>query len=439
MLEVIHPNAGGIDIGAQELFVAVPAGRAEQEVRRFGTYTADVHELAKWLVTCGVDTVAMESTGVYWIPVYVILGEYGIDVQLVNAKHVKNVPGRKSDVKDCIWLRDLHSIGLLRGSFIPSDEIVALRSYLRHREALIEQRSVHVNHMHKALVQMNVRLDEVLTDIAGVTGMAIMRSIAAGERDPQALLKHRNKQCKATPERFVKALTAHYRPEHLFTLKQSLTLYDVYSEQLQQCDKQIEAHVQTVRNDDVPPPDTPLGTSRKSNTHSKNAPGYDVRGELYRLTGGVDLTDIDGLHASTAQVIVSEIGLDMSKWKTARHFASWLGLAPKNDITGGKVKRSRTLPGNRRASQAFRMAAQSLLKSDSALGAFARHMRARKGAVQAIVAVAHKLARICYTMLRDKTPYKTASAADYDQANRDRERKSLERRAARLGLALVHV
>jgi transposase len=437
MMQVIHPNAGGIDIGASDLYVAVPEGRAEKTIRRFGTYTDDLHSLGQWLVECGVDTVAMESTGVYWVSVYLILEAYGIKVQLVNAKHVKNVPGRKSDVKDCVWLRDLHSLGLLRGSFIPEEEIVALRSYQRHREALIEQRSVHVNHMHKALVQMNVRLDEVLSDLTGVTGLAIIRAIAAGERDTNKLLKYRNKQCRSTPEQFVKALTANYRDEHVFTLNQSLALYDMYSEQVAKCDKQIEAHMQQMKPKDPTPPETPLGPSRKTNTHSKNEPTFDARAQLYRLTGGVDLTEIDGLHVSTVQTIISEIGVDMSRWPTAAHFASWLGLSPKNDITGGKVKKSRTLPGNSRASQAFRMGAQSLMRSNSALGAYARRMKARKDAPKAIVATAHKLARIVYNMLKNKTSFQAASAADYDKANLERERKAIERRAMRLGLKVV--
>jgi transposase len=438
-ISIVHPNAGGIDIGAESLYVAVPDGRDERGVKTFGTYTDDLHEVAKWLLKCGVDTVAMESTGVYWIPLYQVLKSYEIDVQLVNARHVKNVPGRKTDVKDCEWLRDLHTVGLLRGSFIPEEGMIQLRAYMRHRESLIEHRSVHINHMNKSMVQMNVRLDEVVSDITGVSGMGIMRGIAEGETDPHKLLKYRNRQCKATPEQFVKALTANYRQEHIFTLKQSLALYDAYSEQISRCDKQIEAHLEAVmqKRDEGDPPLPPIGPSSKKNTHSKNAPAYDARAMLFQLTGGVDLTEVDGLHASTVQTIISEVGVDMSKWPSEKHFSSWLGLAPKNDITGGKVRRSRTLPGNRRASQGLRLGAQSILKSNSALGAFGRKVKARKGPEKAIVAVAHKLACIIYHMLKNKQPYRKMSVAEYDKAHLDRERRSVERRAAALGMTVV--
>lgn len=442
MMKIVNPNAGGIDIGAEELYVAVPAGRDEQEIRRFETYTEDLHTLAKWLVKCGVDTVAMESTGVYWIPVYAVLKEYGIDVQLVNARHVKNVPGRKSDVKDCAWLRDLHSVGLLRGSFLPEETTAIMRSYVRQREALIEHRGSHVNRMQKALVQMNVRLDEVLSDVVGMTGLVIMRAIANGEQRPEELLKHRNRRCKAGPEQFVKALTAHYRAEHVFTLKQSLTLYDVYTEQIALCDAQVSAHLETIKRSDDDQGNQALpesSKSNKSNTHSKNAPPQAMRAQLFKITGGVDLTEVNGIHLSTAQTVISEIGTDMSKWPTAKHFASWLGLAPKNDITGGKIKKSRTLPGNKRAAQALRMAAQSLLKANNALGAYGRRIRAKSGAAQACVALAHKLARIIYILLRDKKPFQPTSVEDYDNANREREKKAIERRAAKLGCKLVPV
>ena len=436
MVKIVNPDAAGIDIGSEELYVCIPRDRDEQPLRKWGTYTADVHELAKWLVKHGIKTVAMESTGVYWIPVYVILSGYGIEVCLVNARHLKNVPGRKSDVRDCEWLMDLHMLGLLRASFIPEEGIAKLRSYLRHREAMIEQRAVHIQHMQKAMTQMNVRLTEVITDVTGVTGMGIMRAIAAGQTKAEELLTYRHVRCKATPEAFVKALTASYQEEHVFTLQQSLALYDAYTQQIETCDKQIEAHLAKQKPHHPDGEDTPLESSRKSNTHSKNEPTYDVRTALYRLTG-VDLTDIDAIHASTAQTIISEIGTDMSKWPSSGHFASWLGLAPKNDITGGKVRKSRTVPGNRRASQAFKMGAQALLKSNSALGAQARALRARLGPGQAVAAMAHKLARIVYTMLKNKTPFTVASAEDYDKSQGERLRKSLERRASKLGFKLV--
>jgi len=436
MLKVIHPNAGGLDVGAEEVYACVPEDRDAQPIRRFGTTTPDLHELAKWLVGCKVDTVALESTGVYWIPIYLILSDYAIEVQVVNAQHVKAVPGRKSDVKDSQWLQELHSVGLLRGSFRPPDDIVILRSYLRHRDSLIEHRAVHIQHMQKALVQMNVQLTQVLTDVTGVTGMAIMRAIARGEQDVDTLLGFRNARCGHSPDDFVKALTANYRVEHVFALKQSLVLYDAYTDQIGLCDAEIARHFAVIKpshdQDDLPP----LDDSRKRNTHSKNAPHYDARGQMYRITG-VDLTEIDGLHDSTAQTILSEIGTDMSKWKSAKQFAAWLGLAPRNDITGGKVKRSRTLHGNRRANQAFRMAAQAVGKTRTALGAFYRRRRAIAGPQQAVVATAHKIARIVYHLLKHRQPFHPVSAADYDLLQLDRERKSIQRRASKLGLKLV--
>jgi transposase len=437
MISIVNPDAGGIDIGSEELFVCIPRDRDEEPVRCFGTYTEDLHALAKWLVARDIKTVAIESTGVYWIPVYDVLTEYGIKVCLVNARHIKNVPGRKSDVRDCEWLMDLHILGLLRASFIPSEGIVKMRSYWRYRESLIELRATHIQHMQKALTQMNVRLTEVITDVTGVTGMNIMRAIANGQTQPEELLKHRNKRCKATPEQFVKALTGNYREEHIFTLKQSLALYDAYTEQITVCEKQLETHVNTLepeQGDDGRPMNE--GPSRKTNTHSKNEPDFDVRGSMMRLTG-VDLTAVDGLHASTVQTIISEIGTDMSRWPSYRKFTSWLGVSPKNDITGGKIRRSRTIPGNRRASQAFKLGAQALLKSNSALGAQARHLRARLGPSQAVTAMAHKLARIVYSMLKNQTSFEAASAQDYDLRQRERLEKSLSKRAASLGLKLV--
>ena len=437
-MEIIHPNAAGIDIGADSLFVAVPERVKTDVIKRFGTYSDDLREVGQWLKKCGVDTVAIESTGVYWVGVYGELKAQGIEVCLVNAYHAKNVPGRKSDVQDCAWLRDLHSIGLLRASFIPDEQTRIMREYLRQRQMLLEMRATHVNRMQKAMVQMNVRLDEVLTDVTGKTGMDIMRAIAQGVRDPQVLLSYRNRQCKASPEQFVKALTAQYRKEQVFALTQALEAFDVYTRQIQACDEQVKALFDAYAKDTNEPPLPPLDVSSKFNTHSKNKPGYDVRSALYKRAG-VDLTEVDGLHETTAQIIISEIGVDMTAWPSAGHFCAWLGLCPKNAITGGRVIKSKQHPGNRRVGQALRMAGQSLLKSKCGLGAFARQKRAQKGSAFAITAVAHKLARIIYTMLKTKQPYRNMSAAEYDTARGERERKSLDRRAAKLGLKLTPV
>ena len=297
-LKVIHPNAAGLDIGSEEIWAAVAPDRTAEPVRKFGTFTPDLHALADWLTACGVDTVAMESTGVFWIPVYEILEARGFQVYVVNARHVKNVPGRKSDIQDCQWLQGLHSVGLLRGSFRPEGEIVALRAYLRHRATLIEHRAAHIQHMQKALQQMNVQLTQAVSDITGVTGLAIIRAIVAGERDPQQLAALRHPGCKKSVQEIAKALTGNYRAEHLFALQQALALYDFYTAQVAACDAEIERQFANLKpvSDDLPP----LPPSTKRDSHSKNAPRYDARSYLYRLTG-VDLVAITGLNESTVQ------------------------------------------------------------------------------------------------------------------------------------------
>lgn len=434
-LKVIHPNAAGLDIGSAEIWVAVPPGRTAEPVRKFGTYTPDLQALADWLATCGVDTVAMESTGVYWIPVYEILEGRGFAVAVVNARHVKNVPGRKSDIQDCQWLQGLHSVGLLRGSFRPEEEIAALRAYLRHRATLIEYRAGHIQHMQKALAQMNVQLTQAVKDITGVTGLAIIRAIVAGERDPQRLAALRQRGVKKTEAEIAKALTGNYRAEHLFALKQALALYDFYTEQMTACDAEIERQFSNLKpiGDDLPP----LPPTQKPDSHSKNAPSYDARSSLYRVTG-VDLVAIAGLNASTVQTIISEVGTDLSAFPTEKHFCSWLGLAPHNDISGGRRLRSRTLPTANRAGQAFRLAAQSVAKSpDSAFGAFYRRLKARRGPKQAIVATAHKIARAFYHILKHRTPFHDLGGEEYERRARQREIQNLQKRAAKLGLAIV--
>jgi transposase len=434
-LKVIHPNAAGLDIGSEEIWAAVAPDRTAEPVRKFGTFTPDLYALADWLAACGVDTVVMESTGVFWIPVYEILEARGFQVHVVNARHVKNVPGRKSDIQDCQWLQGLHSVGLLRGSFRPEGEIVALRAYLRHRATLIEYRAAHIQHMQKALQQMNVQLTQAVSDITGVTGLAIIRALVAGQRDPQQLAALRDPRCKKSAQEIAKALTGNYRAEHLFALQQALALYDFYTAQLAACDAEIERQFANLKpvSDDLPP----LPPSTKRDTHSKNAPRYDARSYLYRLTG-VDLVAITGLNESTVQEIISEVGTDLSAFPNDKHFCSWLTLAPHNDISGGKRLRSRTLPGHNRAGQAFRMAAQSVAKSpNSAFGAFYRRMKARLGAKQAIVATAHKIARAFYHILKHRTPFHDLGGEEYERRAREREIKNLQKRAAKLGLAIV--
>lgn len=441
-LTMINPNAAGIDIGQASSWVSVPANRDPQPLRPFDMNTPDLIALADWLKACGVTTVAMESTGVYWIPLYEILEARGFKVYLVNARHAKNLPGRKKDETDAQWLRRLHTFGLLNNSFRPDGEMCAIRAYLRHRAELIEHRAAHTlrEHMQKAMQQMNVRLSPTVTDITGVTGMAIIRAILAGERDPLKLAELRNPCCAQPESEFIKALTGNYRDEHVFALKQAVALYDCYTEQIRECDQELErkfSALKPVHHDDALPP---LDTTDKRDTHSKNAPAYDGRRLLYQLLG-IDLVAVHGLNEATAQTILSEIGTDMRRWSDDKHFCSWLSLAPHNDISGGKVLRSRILKTHNRAGQAFRMAAQAVARTETAYGAYFRRMRAMHGPKKAIVATAHKIARAVYFMLRDHKPFDGASAETYLKREREREIARLEKRATKLGytLALVPV
>jgi transposase len=435
VLPCINPHAAGLDIGREEMWACVPEDRDAQPVRPFGTFTPDLYVLADWLATCRIETVAMESTGVYWIPIYEMLEARGFRVYLVHAHHVKHVPGRKSDVKDCQWIQHLHTCGLLSASFRPEAEMCALRAYLRHRATLLEYRAAHIQHMQKALQQMNVQLTQVLSDITGATGLAIIRAIVDGERDPVQLARFRDPRCVSSTEEIAKALTGHYRPEHVFALKQALALYDTYTEQMRECDSQIAQHFQAIRPA-WPAVLPPVDRADKRLSHCKNAPIYDARNMLYQLIG-VDLVAIPGLNASTVQTILSEIGLDLRKWPNAKAFCSWLGLAPHHEISGGKILRRSTLKTRNRAGQAFRLAAQAVSRSHNSLGGFYRRMRARLGPQSAIVATAHKIARTAYHLLTHRTPYRDLSAQDYERRARERDLANLRQRAAKLGLTLV--
>jgi transposase len=437
-LPQINANAAGLDISATEIVACVPSERAEQPIQVFSTYTPDLRRLVAWLEGCGIQTVAMEATGVYWIPVYELLEERGVEVVLVNARHLKNVPGRKSDICDSQWIQTLHSYGLVRGSFVPEGTWRTLRAYWRQRQTLIEHRAPHLHHMQKALQQMNVHLSEVLSDIGGVTGMQIMRAIVAGERDPGRLARFRDKRCAHSVETIEQALSGTYREEHVFALKQALVLYDAYTVQIGECDAALERQYAQM----TPPPDVdggalpPVGPPAKRGSHCKNGPGCDVRGQVYRLTG-VDLVAVTGLQENTVQTIIAEIGTDMSRWRSVKHFCSWLGLAPHNDISGGKVLRSATLKGRNRAGQALRLAAQSVTRSNSAFGAFYRRLAARLGVQQAIVATAHKIARTVYTLLKKRVPFQEVGAGEYERRHRERVIAGMRRRARSLGFTLV--
>jgi transposase len=431
-LQHLNLNAAGIDIGATAHFVAVPPDRDPQPVRQFATFTADLQRLADWLVACGVDTVVMESTGVYWIPLFEILDARGLRVLLVNARHVKNVSGRKSDVLDCQWLQQLHTYGLLQGAFRPADEIVVLRSYLRQRTMLVQGAATHIQHMQKALQQMNLVLHQVVADITGVTGMTIIRAILAGERDPQVLAQHRDYRCKRSVAEIAQSLEGNYRAEHLFALQQAVTLYESYQAQIVACDQQIEQYLAscTAATLEAPPPPT------KARQRTGNPFHFDAQAQLFRMTG-VDLTRIDGIDAVTALTVVGEIGTDMTRWKTVKHFTSWLGLCPGTKVSGGKVQSSKTKPTANRAATALRLAATTLFRSHSALGAYLRRMTAKLGKPAAITATAHKLARLIYSMLRHGTEYVDAGQDYYEREYQDRVVRNLTRRAKELGFVLV--
>lgn len=434
VVQVIQANAAGIDVGASEIYIAVPDDRDAKPIRCFETFTVGLHHAAKWMKKCGIDSVAMESTGVYWIPIFQMLESYGFEVVLVNARHVKNVPGRKTDVQDCQWLQYLHSVGLLRGSYRPAQEVCAVRSLLRHRDRLVKMSASHVQHMQKALTQMNLHIHHVISDITGVTGLAIIDAILAGERRPKKLAALKDRRIKADKSTIAKALEGDYRPEHLFTLKQALQAYRHYREMITECDREIEAHLEgfesRINVDQFPPP---TSGQRKA---QRNAPDFDLRTHLYRIIG-TDLCQIDGIHAMTAHVFFSEVGPDIARFPTVKHFCSWLGLCPQNKISGGKVLSSRTRPGASRVAQALRMASQALHNSQSSLGEYLRRMKARHGAPKAITATAHKLARIIYHLVKTGKQFDETVFADQEKLHRKRLEKRIRNQAKSLGFQLV--
>ncbi len=428
-LEVTNPNAAGVDIGCASHYVSVPAERDDEPVREFKSFTVDIHKMADWLTACGVDTVAMESTGVYWIPVYEILERRGFKVLLVNARHVKNVAGRKSDVLDCQWLQQLHSYGLLRGAFRPADQVCVLRSLSRQRAMLLRLQARHIQHMQKALVQMNIQLANVISDVVGETGQKILRAIVAGERNEHVLAGMRNVRIKASEEEIVQSLRGNWRDEHVFALKQALELFDFYAKQVADCDALMEQQMIELHQHDRLP-----GKARK--TSHRNKPKFDLRTRLYQMCG-VDLTRIDGIDVCTAMTVLSEVGVDMSKFPTAKHFAAWLGLCPGTKISGGKVLGSKTQKCANKTAQALRQAASCLKNSQSALGAYYRRMCAKMDKPKAITAAAHKLARLIYSMITKGEEYVDQGQAYYEERYRQRVEYHLRKRAESLGLRLV--
>lgn len=435
-LKMVNPNAAAIDIGSTMHMAAVNPSSCDMPARAFGTFTQDLRDLADWFQSCGVTSVAMESTGVYWIPAFEILEARGFEVILVNARYAKNVPGRKTDVSDAGWLRQLHSYGLLRGSFRPDAEIATLRAYMRQRERLTEYAAAHIQHMQKALMEMNLQLHHVVSDITGATSMKIIRAIVAGERDPDVLTNYRDVRCKSSPETIRAALVGNDRAEHVFALAQSLDLYDFYRAKIQECDHRLEEAVATLTvkaGEDLPP----LPKARIKG-RQVNAPAFDIRAGLYGVLG-TDLTQIHGLGPSLALKLVAECGTDLRAWKTAKHFTSWLCLAPGNKISGGKLLSSQTRRSSSRAAALLRLAATTIGRSDTALGGFYRRLSARIGKQKAVTATARKIAVLFYNAVRHGMTYQDQGAAAYDERHRQRVLANLQRRAKTLGYALAPV
>ena len=435
-LKMVNPAAAAIDIGSTMHMAAVNPDACDMPVRAFGTFTQDLHDLADWFEACGVTSVAMESTGVYWIPAFEVLEARGFDVILVNARYAKNVPGRKTDVSDAGWLRQLHSYGLLRGSFRPASEIATLRAYLRQRERLVEYAAAHIQHMQKALMEMNLQLHHVVSDITGATGMRIIRAIVAGERNPEVLAAFRDIRCHSSIEVIKAALVGNDRAEHIFALTQSLDLYDFYQTKIEDCDRKLEAAVAalTLRSDG----DVPALPKARTKRKQVNAPSFDVRAALYGVLG-TDLTQIHGLGPALALKLVAECGTDLRAWKSAKHFTSWLCLAPGNKISGGKLLSSRTRRSSSRAAALLRLAATTIGRSDTALGAFYRRLSSRIGKQKAVTATARKIAVLFYNALRFGMAYHDPGAAAYEARHRTRVLANLQRRAKTLGFELAPI
>jgi transposase len=447
LLQTLNPTAAGIDVGANHIYVCFPPGAnlpppaggnpdgLPGNVRVFRTFTADLQAMALLLRQAGVTTVAMESTGVYWIPAYDLLEADGFAVLLADARQTADTPGRpKTDVKDCMWIQRLHSLGLLRAAFRPAEPVRVWRSYQRHRHTLVADAGRYIQRMQKALEQMNVKLAEVVSDVTGVTGMAIIRAIVGGQRDPAVLAGLRQAGCKNDQATIALALQGTWRDEHLFELKQCLDVYDYYQARIADCDKAIDDHLKGMALPDKP---GPLGAGKSAPRRRRgNEPHFDARQRLYEMAG-VDLTQIDGIEANTALVLLSEVGTDMSRWANEKKFGSWLGLAPCPKKSGGKVLSSQTRRGASRAATALRLAARGLLRSQSALGAFLRRIAARRGLPKAITATAYKLARIVYGMLKHGTPYAKQGMQEYEAAHQERQVRLLRKKARELGYELT--
>jgi transposase len=433
-MEVLRPHAAGIDVGNAEHYVAVPPGRAHPSVQTFGSFTADLHRMAQWLQACHIETVVMQATGVYWMALHQVLESYGLQVYVVNAQYTKTLPGRKTDVLECQWLQKLHTFGLLNNSYLPPEEIRVLRTYLRQRENLVAAAGTCIQQMQKVLTEMNVQLANVLSDLSGRSGMEILKAILSGERNPQRLAALADPRVKASRKEIAQSLEGHWRDDLLFVLRQVHDLYFFHLESIADCDRHIEAHLKTLESKvagaEQPLPPTPPPPRRK------HIPQTNLREELYRIAG-VDLTRIDGIQVQTVQVVLSEVGVDMTPWPDEHHFASWLGLCPNNRITGGKVIRRGTKKVLNRAAKALRLAAQSLHHSQSYLGAKYRRFRSRMDGPVAITSMAHMLARLIYRLLRYGTEYYDKGAEHYERQYRENQIKWLNKQAAQLHMQLI--
>jgi transposase len=429
---VLYPNAAGIDISSKEHYVSVNPAMTEDHIKSFGSFTEDLYAIADWLKSCHVDTVAMEATGIYWVSLFLVLEERGFDIILVNAKHVKNVRGKKTDIKDAEWIRQLHSCGLLSASFQPDRFTRTLRTYMRHRKNLIEMGATHIRMMQKAMEQMNIKLQHVIADITGKSGQAIITSILAGERDPDRLVELLDGRIKASREDVKRSLAGVWKEEHLFELKQSFELYHLYRSKIADCDKEIKELL------------SDKGDGGKGNTNpadrgyvrtNKNNLGFDGKEVLRKITG-IDLTEIFGISDSTAIEVLSETGLDMNKWPTVKHFTSWLNLAPNNKISGGKLLSSKIPKKKNRAGQVFKMAAFAVQRSKNWLAVFYHRIKSKAGAQKAITATARKIAVIFYKMLKDKVPFNPVSLDKYTEGFKERQLRKLQKQAKNLGLQL---
>lgn len=428
---IIYPNAAGIDISSKEHYVAVNPDSCDTPIKAFGSFTEDLHSIASFLKECNVDTVAMEATGIYWVSLFLVLEDAGFDVVLVTAKHVKNVRGKKTDVSDSDWIRQLHSCGLLSASFQPDRFTRKLRAYMRHRKNLIEMSATHIRMMHKALEQMNIKLQHVIADITGKSGQEIINAIIRGERNPTELYTYCDKRIKAEKkESIIKSLNGVWKEEHIFELEQSYSLYNFYHEKIKECDLQIEKHLREKSGVDT---FEEVKTKAKSNKNNLN---FNAKEILQELTG-TDLSEIFGITESNAIEIISEVGLNMNKWPTVKHFTSWLNLAPNNKISGGKILSSRIPKKKNHAGQIFKMAAFAVQRSKNWLAMFYHRIKAKRGTPKAIVATARKIAAIFYKLVKERIKFNPIPIEKYMDGFKEQQIRKLKRQAQNLGLQVL--